>query len=158
MVGRIGHFVDIQTLSKNIVRSCLTKAFFYLRNVQQEGLSCIFPKVKEVKQVDPADVRKTPKTANLWILVEQVTRRLKCFKILANQMAINLLQYAYESCATLSVQLCMCSFVSLRKPICKDKIFKQEQPLKAFFQYMFCFVLHLQNTCKRANCLVKLQG
>ena len=56
-------------------------------------------------QIDPADVPKTAKIANLRILVEQVIRQLKCFRILANDMAINQLQYAddvLKVCAALS--------------------------------------------------------
>ena len=32
-------------------------------------------------QTDPADVQKTTKKANLWILVEQVIQQIKCLKI-----------------------------------------------------------------------------
>ena len=41
----------------------------------------------------PFSVRKTTKIVNLWIIIEQVIHQLKCFRILANEMAINQLQY-----------------------------------------------------------------
>ena len=45
--------------------------------------------------MDPPDAWKTTKIANLQIILEQVIQKLiKCFRILANEMAINQLQYA----------------------------------------------------------------
>ena len=43
--------------------------------------------------MNTGDVGKTTKIANLQILVEQVIRWLKCFRVLANGMTINELQY-----------------------------------------------------------------
>ena len=43
--------------------------------------------------MNTADLGKTTKIANLRILVEQVIRWLKCFRVLANGMTINELQY-----------------------------------------------------------------
>lgn len=44
-------------------------------------------------QMDPSDLRKTLKIENLRILLNKI-RRLKCFRIIANEMAINQLHYA----------------------------------------------------------------
>ena len=68
-------------------------------------------------QMDPADERKTIEIANLQILVEQPIQWLKCFRILANEMEINQLQYAddvLKMCAALS---------NLRKPTLKKLSF-----------------------------------
>ena len=62
-------------------------------------------------KMDPADVRKTTKIANFQILAKQVILRLKCFRIFANEMAINQLEYAddvLKVCAALP---------NLRRPI-----------------------------------------
>ena len=56
-------------------------------------------------QIDPADARKTAQIANLRILVEQLIRQLKCFRILAHEMVIDQLQFTddlLKVCAALS--------------------------------------------------------
>ena len=49
----------------------------------------IFFQVEEVKYKWTSWCKKTTKIANLRILVEKVIPKLKCFRILANDMAIN---------------------------------------------------------------------
>ena len=53
----------------------------------------IFFQVEEVKYKWKSWCKKTTKIANLRILVEKVIPRLKCFRILANDMAINQLEH-----------------------------------------------------------------
>lgn len=56
--------------------------------------------------MNPADVLKATKIADLLVLVGQVIRHLKCCRILANEMAINQSQYADDllnKCEALSI-------------------------------------------------------
>ena len=50
------------------------------------------PDRRGAAQITPSEARKTKHTANLRILVEQVIRRLKKFKILAMEYLINMLE------------------------------------------------------------------
>ena len=62
-------------------------------------------------QMTPSGLRKTKHIANLRILVEQVIRRLKTFRILAMEYPIDMLK--------LFDVVCICGALSnLRKPIC----------------------------------------
>ena len=72
------------------------------------------PSRKGAAQMTPNEVKKTKKIANLRILVEQVIRRLKTFRILATEFPITLLKLFDDV-------IIVCSALSnLRKPICLD--------------------------------------
>ena len=65
-------------------------------------------------QMTPSEVRKAKHSANLRILVEQVIRRLKTFRILAMEYRINMLKLSDDV-------VCLCGALSnLRKPIYLD--------------------------------------
>ena len=62
-------------------------------------------------QMTPSQIKKTKEIANLRILVEQVIRRIKTFRILAVEYPINMLR-VFDDALTICVALS-----NLRKPI-----------------------------------------
>ena len=77
------------------MRLWLTKSFLLPEECAARIIHLHIPPGKRSKtQMDPNGLPKETKIANLWILIEQVIWRLKCFRILANEMVINQFQYA----------------------------------------------------------------
>ena len=75
---------------------------------------CMPPGRKGAAQMTPAEVKKTKEIANLRTLVEQVIRRMKTFRILANEYPISMLKL-FDDIVTI------CSALSnFRKPIYLD--------------------------------------
>lgn len=73
------------------------KGFLFIRGICCKNDSLAYSPSKRGKaQMDSADVRKTAKIANLMILAEKVIRQHKRFRIFADEIAINQLQYAYD--------------------------------------------------------------
>ena len=65
-------------------------------------------------QMTPAEIVKTKKIANMRILVEQVIRRLKLFRILSSEMVLSLV-------TSFDDMLVVCgALTNLRKPIFSD--------------------------------------
>ena len=62
----------------------------------------------------PAEIVKTKKIANMRILVEQVIRRLKLFRILASELPLTLMR-----CFDDIVVVCA-ALTNMRKPIFSD--------------------------------------
>ena len=88
------------------------KGFKLHEECSQRFISYMVPPGRNgAAQMSPAEIRKTKHIANLRILVEQVIRRLKTFRILASEYPINMLKL-FDDVIT------VCSALSnLRKPI-----------------------------------------
>ena len=65
------------------------------------------------KQMLSGQVLKTKEIAQLRILVEQVIRRLKCFRILSQELPLNLIGYIDDILVTCS------AVVNMKEPIMK---------------------------------------
>ena len=61
----------------------------------------------------PSEVRKTKQVANLRILIEQVIRQIRAFKILSHEYPIKLL-------LNIDVIAVICAVINLRTPIFDD--------------------------------------
>ena len=72
------------------------------------------PGRKGAAQMTPAEIVKTKKIANMRILIEQVIRRLKIFRILATEVPLTLMK-----CFDDIVIVCG-ALTNLRKPIFLD--------------------------------------
>ncbi|XP_065671737.1 uncharacterized protein LOC136089613 [Hydra vulgaris] len=88
----------------NINTKCSEHLIYYTVPSGQKGAA----------QMTPNEVKKTKEIANLRILVEQVIRRLKTFRILATEFPTTLLKLFDDI-------IIVCSALNnLRKPICLD--------------------------------------
>ena len=72
----------------------------------------VLPGKRGSSQTLPSEVTKTNKTAKTQILVEQVIQRLKNFRVVANEVLINMLSYIDDTlqiCAAISnIQSSIC--------------------------------------------------
>ena len=72
----------------------------------------VLPGKRGSSQTLPSEVTKTDKTAKTQILVEQVIQRLKNFRVVANEVLINMLSYIDDTlqiCAAISnIQSSIC--------------------------------------------------
>ena len=68
------------------------KGFNLFDQCAGRNITFVPPGKRGVSQMTPAEVSKTSAIAKVRILVEQITRRIKTFKILANELPMSLLE------------------------------------------------------------------
>ena len=89
------------------------KGFNLTKECESRFISVAVPPGKRgAAQMTPAEVRKTKHIANLRILVEQVIRRIKSFRILGSEYHITMLKL-FDDVVIVCAAIC-----NLRKPIC----------------------------------------
>ena len=72
------------------------------------------PGKKETHQMVPSDLIKTKKKFKIRILVEQVIRQVKTFKILANELPISLIRHIDD------ILVMCCALVNLKPSVFRD--------------------------------------
>ena len=88
----------------NISDECAARSIYFKVPPGKRGMS----------QMPPSEVASTGKIAKVRILVEQVIRRLKTFRIIANEMPVSMLSHADDI-------LTICAaFSNFKEPIYKD--------------------------------------
>ena len=93
------------------------KGFNLVDECAGRNITFIVPPGKRgASQMTPAEVSKTSATAKVRILVEQIIRRIKTFKILANELPMSMLENAND------IMLICAALCNCKEPMYHDYI------------------------------------